>query len=74
MLRGSVSSQSVTILGLLYRIDALALQTIALPLKLHRHVRSLFRDHERVAGTRKVATGRAHFGELPEAYGAEGAV
>jgi hypothetical protein len=55
-------------------IHVLALQTITLTLKLHRHVRSLFRDHDRVAGTRKVVTGRAHFGELPEAYEAEGAV
>jgi hypothetical protein len=62
------------LLGPLNRIHVLAPQTIALALKLHRHVRSLFRDHDRVAGTRKVVSGRAHFGELPEAYEAEGAV
>ncbi len=69
----SVSSHFVTILlGLLNRIYVLALQAIDLTLKLHRHVRSLFRGHDRVAGTRKVVTGHAHFSELPEAY--EGAV
>ncbi len=46
----------------------------AIDLTLKLHVCSSFRDHDRVAGTRKVVTGRAYFGELPEAYEAEGAV